>query len=65
MKLRIFGGKTYILPSSIHECLAVDTHVYTVEELKTMVRDINSKPDLVGADFYQMRYMFMIVIQEN
>lgn len=46
-----FGGKTYILPSSIHECLAVDTHVYTVEELKTMVRDINSKPDLVGADF--------------
>ena len=53
MKLRnFFGGKTYILPSSIHECLAVDTHVYTVEELKTMVRDINSKPDLVGAEFF-------------
>ena len=46
-----FGGETYILPASIHECLAVDTHAHTIEELKTMVRDINSKPDLVGADF--------------
>lgn len=45
------SGVSPLLRPYLSLCLAVDTHVYTVEELKTMVRDINSKPDLVGADF--------------
>ena len=36
------GTDLYILPSSIHECIAVSTHTATVEELAEMVESVNA-----------------------
>ncbi len=45
----IMGGDYYILPSSIHECLAISVDmVQDKEDLEMMVRDVNEK--LVDAD---------------
>ena len=37
-----FGTDLYILPSSIHECIAVSTNTATVEELAEMVASVNA-----------------------
>lgn len=49
----IIGGEYYILPSSIHEAIAVPVKDLNVEELKQMVREINMtevKPEDVLSD---------------
>ena len=49
----IIGGEYYLLPSSIHETIAVPVKDLTVEELNRMVREINMtevKPEDVLSD---------------
>ena len=36
------GTDLYILPSSVHECIAVSTRTATVEELAEMVESVNA-----------------------
>lgn len=37
-----FHSDVAVLPSSIHECIAVSTEMGTIEELKAMVQEVNS-----------------------
>lgn len=46
-----FGGKTYIIPANIHECMAIDTHRHTLEALKTMIQEVNASQESVETDF--------------
>ena len=50
------GDDLYILPSSIHECIAVPKSDYEIDELREMVRDINHTqvelPDILSDEVY-------------
>lgn len=54
----IFGEDAYVLPSSIHECLAVKKSQGTVAELRDMVREVNNSMVLPEERLSDQIYQF-------
>lgn len=54
----IFGEDAYVLPSSIHECLAVKKSKGTVAELRDMVREVNNSMVLPEERLSDQIYQF-------
>lgn len=54
----IFGEDAYVLPSSVHECLAVKKSQGTVAELRDMIREVNNSMVLPEERLSDQIYQF-------
>lgn len=44
------GGPFYLIPSSVHECMAVPAEHVEAHDLLELLRDVNQKEEIVGRD---------------
>lgn len=60
------GCDLYILPSSVHELIAIsDDITYTVEELREIVMDMNSDSKYVGESDFLSNNIYKYIAAEN